>query len=57
MLYDCADIESAPPIIFNVMNHKDARYDSTDEFLGRAVIYLQDAATNLEFGDDETHCK
>ena len=47
MLYDFADIESAPPIIFNVMDHDDALFDSTDDFLGRAVIYLQDAATNL----------
>ena len=54
MMYDFSDIESAPPIIFNVMDHDDALFDSTDDFLGRAVIYLQDASTNLEFGDDES---
>ena len=54
MFYDFADIESAPPIILNVWDHDSALFDSTDDFLGRAVIYLQDASTNLEFGDDES---
>jgi len=54
MLYDFSDLDSAPPIVLNVWDHDDALLDSTDDFLGRAVIYLQDASTNLEFGDDES---
>ena len=54
MLYDFSDLESAPPIILNVWDHDDALLDSTDDFLGRAIINLQDASTNLEFGDDES---
>jgi len=56
MLYDMADLESAPPIILNVWDSDTDLLDSTDDFLGRAVIYLKDASTNLEFGDDESKC-
>ena len=56
MLYDMADMETAPPIIFNIWDHDDDLLDSGDDFLGRAVIYLKDAKTNLEHGDDEAMC-
>ena len=56
MLYDMADMETAPPIIFNIWDHDDDLLDSGDDFLGRAVIYLKDAKTNLEHGDDEDMC-
>ena len=54
MLYDMADLETAPPIVFNIWDHDADLLDSSDDFLGRAVIYLKDASTNLEFGDDES---
>ena len=56
MLYDMADLETAPPIVFNIWDHDADLLDSSDDFLGRAVIYLKDASTNLEFGDDEAMC-
>ena len=56
MLYDMADLDTAPPIIFNIWDHDDDLLDSSDDFLGRAVIYLRDAKTNLEYGDDEAQC-
>lgn len=56
MLYDMADLDTAPPIIFNIWDHDDDILDSTDDYLGRAVIYLKDAASNLEFGDDDEEC-
>lgn len=40
MLYDMADLETAPPIIFNIWDHDDDLLDSSDDFLGRSVIYL-----------------
>ena len=54
MLYDFSDLESAPPIILNVWDYDNDYLDSTDDFLGRAVIYLDQASTNLENGDDES---
>ena len=56
MMYDMADLESCAPIIFNFWDHDDALLDSTDDFLGRSVIYLTEAATNLEHGEDEEMC-
>ena len=56
MLYDMADLETSPPIIFNIWDHDEDLLDSSDDFLGRAVIYLKDASTNLSFGDDESRC-
>jgi len=56
MLYDFADLDSAPPVILNIWDYDDALMDSTDDFLGRAVIYLNDpkTSTNIrDFGDDE----
>ena len=40
MLYDFADLDSAPPIVLNIWDHDDALLDSSDDFLGRSVIYL-----------------
>ena len=56
MLYDMADLDSAPPIIFNIWDHDEDLLDSSDDFLGRAVIYLKDASSNLQFGDDDSKC-
>ena len=56
ILYDMVDMETAPPIILNIWDHDSALLDSTDDFLGRSVIYLKDASTNLDFGDDEEKC-
>ena len=58
MLYDMADMETAPPIIFNIWDHDADLLDSSDDFLGRAVIYLKDASTNLTnmMNEDEAAC-
>ena len=56
MMYDMADIDSCPPIIFNFWDHDDALLDSTDDFLGRSVIYLNEASTNLDQGEDDEAC-
>lgn len=56
MTYDFSDLETAPPIILNIWDYDSGIMDSTDDFLGRSVIYLDQASTNLEFGDDETKC-
>lgn len=50
LLYDMADIENAPPIVFNIWDRDSGIVDS-DDYLGRSVIYLDEAASNLE--DDE----
>lgn len=50
------DLDSAPPIIFNIWDKDSDLLDSTDDFLGRSIIYLKDASTNLEFGDDDDKC-
>jgi hypothetical protein len=34
----------APPIILNIWDKDDELLDSTDDFIGRAVIFLKDAA-------------
>lgn len=36
-------IDDAPPLILNIWDKDEATFDS-DDFLGRAVIYLKDAA-------------
>jgi len=56
MLYDMADLETAPPIVFNIWDHDSDLTDFSDDYLGRAVIYLKDAKTNLDYGDDEARC-
>lgn len=39
MLYDMADLDNAPPIVFNIWD-KDAGIIDTKDYLGRSVIYL-----------------
>jgi len=56
VMYDMENLENAPPIVLNVWDHDSAIISDTADFLGRAVIYLQDASSNLEFGDDEAKC-
>ena len=46
MLYDMADIDNAPPIVFNIWD-KDAGIIDTEDYLGRSVIYLNEASSNL----------
>lgn len=41
-----ADIESAPPIVLNIWDHDDGVLDG-DDYLGRAVIHLTEASSNL----------
>ena len=50
MLYDMADIDNAPPIVLNIWDNDADLLDSTDDYLGRAVIYLKDASSNLSIG-------
>ena len=43
-----ADLDQAPPIVLNIWDRDAGVTDFTDDYLGRAVIYLDKAATNLE---------
>lgn len=60
MLYDMADLETAPPVVFNIWDRDEDLLDSTDDYLGRAVIYLNEASSNLSEnngnGDDDAYC-
>ncbi len=40
-------IEDAPPIILNIWDEDKSTFDS-DDFLGRAVVYLNDAALSKD---------
>ena len=40
IIYEMADLESAPPIIFNLYDHDNDLLDSSDDYLGRCVINL-----------------
>jgi hypothetical protein len=51
MLYDMADIDSAPPIVLNLWD-RDGMLDS-DDYLGRCTVYLPDASTNLKLPEME----
>lgn len=44
--YDFNDKEDAPPIIFNLWDWDSGLFDSTDDFLGRCVVYLNECSTN-----------
>lgn len=46
LLYDMPDLENAPPIVFNVWDSDPGIIDSKD-YLGRAVIYLNQCSSNL----------
>jgi hypothetical protein len=57
MLYDMADLDTAPPIVFNIWDQDEGIVES-DDYLGRAVIKLKDASSNLsEHGvEDDIYC-
>jgi Ca2+-dependent lipid-binding protein len=42
--YDFTKSEEAPPIILNVWDMDNDILDSTDDFIGRSVIFFKDAA-------------
>lgn len=52
MLYDMADIDTSPPIVFNIWD-RDANMLDSDDYLGRAVVYLKDSASNLNVSLEE----
>jgi Ca2+-dependent lipid-binding protein len=41
------DLESYPPFIFDVYDHDDDLFDSTPDFLGRAIIEPEDCAIKM----------
>ena len=42
MQYDMGNLETAPPIILDLFDHDSGMMDITDDFLGRAVVHLDD---------------
>ncbi len=44
IFYDFLSKEEAPPLIMNIWDKDEGMMDSTDDFLGRAIIDLRDAA-------------
>lgn len=56
MIYDMDSLENSPPIVFNLWDLDAGVINNSADYLGRAVIYLSEASTNLEFGDDEARC-
>jgi len=42
--YDFLDLDTAPPIVLDCYDTDDGLLDSTDDFLGRAVIHLKEAS-------------
>ena len=51
MLYDMADLDTAPPVVLNIWDKDEDLLDSTDDYLGRAVVYLKDASSNLTMNE------
>ena len=47
LYYDYDNLADAPPVVLNLWDHDDALMDS-DDFLGRCVVYLQDAAKSYD---------
>jgi len=45
------DLESYPPFIFDVYDHDDGVFDSTPDFLGRAIIEPEDCAIKMFDGN------
>jgi hypothetical protein len=45
------DLESYPPFIFDVFDHDDDIFDSTPDFLGRAIIEPEDCAIKMFNGN------
>lgn len=50
-MYDMANVESSPPIVLSIWD-KDTGVLESDDYLGRAVIRLDEAATNLSDESD-----
>lgn len=48
MLYDLADIETAPPIVMNIWDRDSGLIKESYDFLGRCTIPLDKAASNLK---------
>jgi C2 domain len=51
VFYDFNKKEEAPPIVLNIWDKDNDLLDSTDDFLGRAVIFFKDASMTT----DEDH--
>jgi len=45
------DLESYPPFIFDCYDHDDGVFDSTPDFLGRAIIEPEDCALKMFDGN------
>lgn len=52
---DEKDLYSYPPFIFDVYDHDDGLFDSTPDFLGRAIVEPEDCAIIME--DEFKRCK
>lgn len=50
VFYDFTSLNEAPPIILNIWDKDDELFDSTDDFIGRAIINFKDAA----YSEDDT---
>lgn len=48
MLYDLADIETAPPIVMNIWDRDSGIMRESYDFLGRCTVPLDKAASNLK---------
>jgi Ca2+-dependent lipid-binding protein len=42
LMFDCISLKDAPPLVFSVYDTDASLLDSSDDFLGRSVIYLTD---------------
>lgn len=52
-----ANIESSPPIVLNIWDKDESVLDG-DDYLGRCVIKLNEAASNLtDFSDEDDDVK
>ena len=57
LLYDMADLDNAPPIVLNIWDSDADSLMDGDDYLGRAVVYLDEASSNLNtdmVGDEDT---
>lgn len=51
------DLESYPPFIIDVYDHDDDLFDSTPDFLGRAIIEPEDCAIKMYNGERKDKSK
>lgn len=49
---DIKDLESYPPFIFDLYDVDIDLFDSTDDYLGRAIIEPEDCGDSLIFPED-----